>query len=141
MTQVPDGDIREYRSVHPVQLAEHRPEGWHILRARGRLDAENLVLGMGITRQGQVSANRMIVIAMVDGTDNGIVIRHRGKARQMLRDRDSGDARGSGFELAPDLLGCIGFQIQNVQVRRPAIIEDQDAALTFPELPRYRLSL
>src|SRR5437899_9123204 len=52
MTQVSKRDVGEHGFVRGMQLADYRAEGGQILRAGGRLDAQNRVLRMGIAGQG-----------------------------------------------------------------------------------------
>ena len=89
---------------------------------------------MGITGESQISADGMIVIAMVDRSDNGILIGQLGQPGQMLGDGDSRHARSSRFELAANFARGIRFQIPNIEVRRPAVIEDDDTGLGFSKL-------
>ena len=63
----------------------------------GRLDAEDVVLGMGIAGQGQVGADGVVVVAVGDGADDGVAVGQRGQARQVLGD---GDARHAAWRPA-----------------------------------------
>src|SRR5207245_878827 len=113
----------KYRLIRGTQLADHRTETRQVLRAGRRLDAQNRILGVGIAGQGQIGADGMIVIAMADRADEGIVVGHFGEARQMLADGKARHRRGDGSKFAPDFLRSARFQVPGVEVRRAAIIE------------------
>ena len=75
----------------------------------------------------------MIVIAMADRAHDGVLVGYPGESRQMLADGQTWDVRGNGLKFAADFLGSIGFRVPSFKVRRPAVIEDQDAGFGFAE--------
>src|SRR6266446_2417758 len=91
---------------------------------------------MRIPGQRQVGADGVIVVAMVDRANDSVFVRQLGEARQMLCDRDARYAGGDRLELAPNLLGRVRLQVPDVQVRRAAVIEDEDARPRLAERAR-----
>src|SRR5882672_3005035 len=75
----------------------------------------------------------MIVVAMRDRADESIQVGDLGETWQVLADVDSGHVRGDRMELTADFFRRVGFQIPGFEVRRPAIIKDQDAGLRLAE--------
>ena len=71
---------------------------------------------MRVARQRQVSADGVVVVAVVDGADNRVVIRELGKAGQVLGDPHPRHSRGDRPEFAANLLGCVRLQIEDIQV-------------------------
>src|SRR5262249_23150780 len=49
--------------------------------------------------------------------------------RQMLRDRNPRYAGGDRLKLSADLRRSVRFQVKGIEVRRPAVVEDEDAGL------------
>jgi len=70
-----------------------------------------------------------VVIAegMGQGTHQGDVFHHAGGAWEMFTDMNPGHVGGYRFELAPDFNGRIGFQIEGLQMARPAVQPNEDA--------------
>src|SRR5262245_41477433 len=67
------------------------------------------------------------------------MIGKRSKARQVLRDSRAGNAGGNGLKLAADFRRRVGFQVPNVEVRRSAVVEDEDTGLRLAEVSGARL--
>ena len=65
----------EDRPLGGAQLADHRSDRGHVLRRRRRLDAEDVRFWDANSRQRQVGADGVIVVAMGDGADDGVAIR------------------------------------------------------------------
>jgi hypothetical protein len=84
------------------------------LRARGRLDAENVVARMRIAGEREIRSDGVIVVAVVDGADDGVAVGETSEARQMLGDLNAGHTRRSGAKLAANLGRRIGLQIPDI---------------------------
>jgi hypothetical protein len=69
----------------------------------------------------------MIVVAVVDGADEGVAVGSAGEAGQVFGDGDARHAGGDGLELAADLLGRVGFEVPDIEVGRSAVVEEEDA--------------
>src|SRR5262245_5675369 len=75
----------------------------------------------------------MVVVPMTGRTDDGVSIRNRGQLRQMLTNGNSADPGGYRLEFAANLDRRLRLQVERVQVRRPAIVVDQDTGLGLAE--------
>ena len=94
MAKVAERDVGKHGPFRGAELADDRAERRHVLRSGGRLDAEDGILRMRVARQGQVGADGVIVVAMGDGSNDGVAFRQRGEPGQVFADGDARHGRG-----------------------------------------------
>ena len=87
--------------------------------------------------QDVMRGNEVIVFAMRQRADDGVLVGAGGEARQMFADLHAGPLSGGDrLELAADLGGCVGLEVEHVDVARRAGEEDEDHRLRLPR--RFR---
>ena len=71
----------------------------------------------------------MRAVGISQRTDEGELVGLLGEAREQLANLHAGDVGADGPELAANLAGCVGLEVEHVDVRRPAGQVDVDDGL------------
>ena len=137
VAQLAEGHVGEDAAVGGAHPADDGAERWQVLRGGRGLDAEDVVARVGVAGEGEVGADGVVVVAVGDGADEGEAIGAAGEAGQVFGDGNARDARRDGAELAADLGGGVGFEVEDVEVGGAAVVEDEDAGLGAAELREF----
>ena len=70
----------------------------------------------------------MIVLIVTNRADDRQLVADRGQLGHVLGKVDSGNLGLNGGELTANLGGCVGLGIERLEVTRPAVEPDEDAA-------------
>src|SRR5262249_38660356 len=84
VAQDTEGDVWEDRPGRPSQLADDRSQGGHVERARWWLDPQGPGPRVRISGQGQVGADRMVVVGVADRPQDRVAVRDGGEAGEVL---------------------------------------------------------
>ena len=134
MPKLAERDVWEHGLLRGPQLADHGADRRHIQGCRRWLDSEDGVLRMVVPGEREVGPDGVVVVAVRDRANDGVLLGEFAEPRQMLGDRDAGYGGGGRFEFAANLGRRVGLEVQSFKVRRPAVVEDQNARLRTAEV-------
>ncbi len=127
---MPSGAPRKYDAARGVVRAVVALRD--LVEERARL----LVAGEDVVRGDEV-----VVLAVRQRPDDGVLVRSRRELRQVFADEQAGSLRRDGLELAANLVRRVRLRVERLEVARRAGEEDDDDRLRLLAVRQRRLIL